>query len=157
MEKKHRFKNAIIIVITIILLDFSKSNRYLLTAKETHTGTYNNINILAQRSECIFNSKVFGAKTDGETSLHPSAAPWMTLLCPRHLTCCCSDGCLPSGRRVPALSSGPQRAERLGEGAGRPPRTFRAGDKTTVPCHHSGDKTGLLFTDRTSTLYHLTP
>lgn len=49
----------------------------------------------------------------------------------------------------------------LGRQAGRESGTsiscLRAGDKTTVPCHHAADKTRLLFTDHTSTLYHLTP
>lgn len=45
-------------------------------------------------------------------SLYPSFAPWMTLLCPRRLTCCSSDGCLPSGQGVPMLSSDPQQAGR---------------------------------------------
>lgn len=91
-------------------------------------------------------------------SQYPSFALWMTLLCPRRLTCCSTDGCLPSGQGVPALSSGPQQAGRqIGRGSGTSISCLRAGDKTTVPCHHAGDKTRLLFTDHTSTLYHLTP
>lgn len=52
---------------------------------------------------------------------HISFTLRMTLLCPRHLTCCSSDGCSPCGQGGWALSSAPQQASR-----GRTGQTYHA-------------------------------
>ncbi len=59
--------------------------------------------------------------------------------------------------RCPCTFIRPSAGRLIGRASGTSIPCLPTRDKTTVPCHRAGDKTGLLFTDHTSTLYHLTP